>query len=32
MITRTIKIIIANGLPTTEGKSEAWIHPLITGG
>jgi hypothetical protein len=22
---------IANSLPITEGKSEVWIHPLITG-
>jgi hypothetical protein len=31
-ITKIIKIIIANGLPITEGKSEVWINPLITGG
>jgi hypothetical protein len=28
---RIIKIVIANGLPSAEGKSEDWIHPLITG-
>jgi hypothetical protein len=22
--------VIANGLPIAEGKSEVWIHPLIT--
>jgi hypothetical protein len=32
MMTRIIKIVIANGLPIAEGKSEVWIHPLITGG
>jgi hypothetical protein len=31
MITSIIKIVIANGLPTAEGKSEVWIHSLITG-
>jgi hypothetical protein len=31
-MTRIKKIVIANGLPITEGKSEVWIHPLITGG
>jgi hypothetical protein len=31
-MTRIMKIVIANGLPTTEGKSEALIHPLITAG
>jgi hypothetical protein len=30
-MTRIIKIVIASGLPTSEGKSEVWIHPLITG-
>jgi hypothetical protein len=30
MMTMTIEIVIANGLPTSEGKSEVWIHPLIT--
>jgi hypothetical protein len=30
MITRIIRIVIANGLPITEEKSEVWIHPLIT--
>jgi hypothetical protein len=25
------KNVIANGLPISEGKSEVWIHPLITG-
>jgi hypothetical protein len=28
----SIKIVIANGLPRTEGKPEVLIHPLITGG
>jgi hypothetical protein len=32
MITKIIKIVIANGLPIAEGKSEFWIHSLITGG
>jgi hypothetical protein len=32
MMTRIIKIVTASGLPITEGKSENWIHPLITGG
>jgi len=31
-MTRITKIVIANGLPIIEGKSEAWIHLLITGG
>jgi hypothetical protein len=31
MVTRIIKIVIANGLPIAEGKSEVWIQPLITG-
>ena len=31
MITRIIQIVFASGLPTAEGKSEVWIHPLITG-
>jgi len=31
MITRIMKIVIANGLPIAEGKSEVWINPLITG-
>jgi hypothetical protein len=31
MITRIIKIIIANCLPITEGKSEVLNYPLITG-
>jgi hypothetical protein len=30
-ISRIIKIVIANGLPRAEGKSEVLIHPLITG-
>jgi hypothetical protein len=30
-MTRIIKIVIANGLPIAEGKSEVWIQPLITG-
>jgi hypothetical protein len=28
---RSMKNVIANGLPITEGKSEVWIHPLIAG-
>jgi hypothetical protein len=32
MITRIIKVVIANNLPIAEGKSEVWIHPLITWG
>jgi hypothetical protein len=32
MITRIMKIAIANGLPITEGKSEVLINLLITGG
>jgi hypothetical protein len=32
IITRIIKIVIANGLPSAEGKSEVFIHPLITDG
>jgi hypothetical protein len=31
MIT-SMEIVIANGLPIADGKSEVWIHPLITGG
>jgi hypothetical protein len=31
MMARIIKIGIANGLPTSERKSEVWNHPLITG-
>ena len=31
VITRIIQIVVANGLPTTEGKLEVWIHPLIIG-
>jgi hypothetical protein len=31
MITRIIKIVIANDLPIADGKSEFWINPLITG-
>jgi hypothetical protein len=31
MITRIIKIVIANGLPNAEGKSEVLIYHLITG-
>jgi len=30
MIIRIIKIVIANGLPITEEKSEVWIYPLMT--
>jgi hypothetical protein len=30
MITRIMKMVIANGLPIAEGKSEVWIHPIIT--
>jgi hypothetical protein len=30
MMTKTMKIGNANGLPTNPGKSEIWIHPLIT--
>jgi hypothetical protein len=26
-----IKIVIANDLPSAEGKSQGWIYPLITG-
>jgi len=29
-MTRIIKIVIANGLPSAEGKSEVLIQPLIT--
>jgi hypothetical protein len=29
-MTMIIKIVTANGLPIAEGKSEYWIHPLIT--
>jgi hypothetical protein len=29
-MTMIIKIVIANGLPIAEGKSEFWIHPLMT--
>jgi hypothetical protein len=32
MMTRIIKIVIANGLPIAEGKSEVWINYLITVG
>jgi hypothetical protein len=31
MITRIMKIVIANGLPITDGKSEVWIYSIITG-
>jgi hypothetical protein len=31
-MTRIIKIVIANGLPIAEGKSEVLIYHLITGG
>jgi hypothetical protein len=31
MMTRIIQIVIANGLPITEEKSEVWNRPLITG-
>jgi hypothetical protein len=30
LISRIIKIVTANGLPMAEGKSEVYIHPLIT--
>jgi hypothetical protein len=26
-----MKTLIANGLPTTGEKAEAWNHPLLTG-
>jgi hypothetical protein len=29
---RIIQIVVASGLPTTAGKSEVLIHPLITWG
>jgi hypothetical protein len=29
---QTVQEIIANSLPTTEEKSEVWIHHLITVG
>jgi hypothetical protein len=29
-MTRIIKIVIANGLPSAEEKPEVLIHPLIT--
>jgi len=32
VITKIMTMITANGLPIAEGKSEVWIHPLITGG
>jgi hypothetical protein len=31
-MTRIIKIVIANGLPTAEGNPEVFIHPLISVG
>jgi hypothetical protein len=31
-MTRIIKIVIARGLPSAEGKPEVFIHPLITVG
>jgi hypothetical protein len=31
MSTRVIELVIANGLPIAEGKSEFWIDPLIIG-
>jgi hypothetical protein len=30
MMTGIIKIRTANGLPTSQERSEGWIHPLIT--
>jgi hypothetical protein len=30
MMTKTIQIVSASGLPTGERKSEAWNRPLIT--
>jgi hypothetical protein len=27
-----LKMVIARGLPSAEGKPEVWIHPLIAGG
>jgi len=30
VIMRIMKIVIANGLPIAERKSEEFIHPLIT--
>jgi hypothetical protein len=32
MIKRVMKVVIANGLPIAERKSEVLIHPLITEG
>ena len=32
MTMRITKIVVANGLPIAEGKSEVFIHHLITGG
>jgi hypothetical protein len=31
MITGIMQIVNANGLPTSERKSEVWNRPLITG-
>jgi hypothetical protein len=31
LITRIRIIVIANGLPIAEGKSEVFVHPLIAG-
>jgi hypothetical protein len=30
-MTKIMRAVIANGLPTAEGKSEVLINPLITG-
>ena len=30
MMTKIIRPVSASGLPIAEGKSAAWIHPLIT--
>jgi hypothetical protein len=31
-MTRIVKIVIANGLPTSERRSDDWIHPFIAVG